>query len=126
MRRILFTTFISCSHGEIRFLHSKKNKNRKRIENNRGIDYCNRIPSIPEPGIGIGLHSKKCWNLTALYSYLVTNDYEGYFQCGNCQIGRVSAQLSGFEFDCAGGQNLGWFLVSLAVFKTYKLYRLIG
>ncbi len=40
------------------------------------------------------------------------------------------ARLGGFEFDCAGeywlgagGQNLGWFLVSLAVFKTYKLYR---
>ncbi len=27
---------------------------------------------------------------------------------------------------CVGGQNLDWFLVSLAVFKTYKLYRIIG
>ncbi len=47
--------------------------------------------------------------------------------------GRVPAQLGGFEFDCAGKYWLGrvdkiWagFLVSLAVFKTYKLYRLIG
>ncbi len=34
MRRIRSTTFIPCIHGEIRFLRSKKNKNRKRIENN--------------------------------------------------------------------------------------------
>ncbi len=38
--------------------------------------------------------------------------------CSVCQIGRVPG---GFEFDCAGnigwagGQNLDWFLVSLAV-----------
>lgn len=33
MKRILSTTFISCSHGEIRFLRSKKNKNRKQQRN---------------------------------------------------------------------------------------------
>ncbi len=54
MRRILYNAFISCSHGEIRFLRSKKT----RIENNRGIDSWDRIPSVPEPGIEIGLDSK--------------------------------------------------------------------
>ncbi len=65
IRRILSTTFIPTSHGKIRFLQSKK---KQELKNNRkqqwGIDSWNQIPSIPEPGIGIGI--QKFRNRTAL------------------------------------------------------------
>ncbi len=51
MRRILSTT-LPCSQS---VLQSKKNKNRKQ---QWGIDSWNQIPSIPEPGIEIGLDCK--------------------------------------------------------------------
>ncbi len=38
MRRILSTTFISCSHGEIRFLQSKKQESKTTEESILGIE----------------------------------------------------------------------------------------
>ncbi len=103
MRRMLSTTFIPCIHGKIRFLRSEKKKNRKQ---KWGIDSWNRIPSIPEPGIGIVLDSQKieieqpycvvsCWNVrttrcaVCFGCCLVTHSKQCWQRCGEQPLVQV-------------------------------------